>query len=113
MFEFGSVVFTHFPFTDLTGKKLRPALVVSGNNDARIDVVLAYITSRPYSGPDSVKVLPTAINGLKAPSIVRFDKLVTLKKQLVVGQLGQMEPEWLTQVSPVFFGVFGFDRRRP
>lgn len=111
MFEFGSVVFTRFPFTDLTGAKLRPALVVSADNDPRLDVVLAYITSRPDAGPDTVAVLPTAINGLKARSVVRFDKLVTLKKRLVVGKLGQMDPEWLAQASSVFFDVFGFHRR--
>lgn len=39
MFAFGSIVLTRFPFTDLSGDKRRPALVVSRDNDRRLDVI--------------------------------------------------------------------------
>ncbi|HEY0834173.1 MAG TPA: type II toxin-antitoxin system PemK/MazF family toxin [Azospirillum sp.] len=110
MFDFGSIVFTRFPFTDLTGGKLRPALVVSRENDRRADVVLAFVTSNTSiaSSPDARPIAPTEANGLKVPSVVRFDKLVTLEKRVVSGRLGQAEPAWLLEAAPVFFRVFGF-----
>lgn len=46
MADFGSIVFISFPFTDLSATKLRPALVVSRDNERRADVVLAFITSK-------------------------------------------------------------------
>jgi mRNA interferase MazF len=106
MYEFGSIVLTRFPFTDLSGGKLRPALVVSRDNARRSDVV----TSKPHAAemPDAVSIQPTATNGLKAPSVVRFDKLATLENQVIAGKIGNAEVSFLKAASPVFFGVFGF-----
>lgn len=110
MFDFGSIVFVSFPFIDLSDSKLRPALVVSRDNDRRADLVLAFITSRSHAGtlPDSFPMVPSPSNGLKVPSAVRFDKLVTLDKRLVVGELGNADPDWLTAARSAFHGVFGF-----
>ncbi|WP_434613991.1 type II toxin-antitoxin system PemK/MazF family toxin [Azospirillum sp. B2RO_4] len=115
MFDFGSIVFVSFPFTDLSDSKLRPALVVSRDNDRRADLVLAFITSRSYAGtlPDSFPIAPGPSNGLKVPSVVRFDKLVTLDKRLVVGELGNAESDWLTAARAAFHGVFGFGPPQP
>lgn len=110
MFEFGSIVFTRFPFTDLTGGKLRPALAVSRDNERRADVVLAFITSNTSfaADPDACAIAPTQANGLKVPSVVRLDKLVTLEKRVVSGKLGDAEAGRLRDAAPVFFRVFGF-----
>ncbi len=110
MYEFGSIVLSRFPFTDLSGGKLRPALVVSRDNARRSDVVLAFITSksRAAEAPDAVSIQPTAANGLKAPSVVRFDKLATLENQVIAGQIGNAEAAFLKAAAAVFYGVFGF-----
>jgi mRNA interferase MazF len=109
MYEFGSIVLTRFPFTDLSGGKVRPALVVSRDNDRRTDVVLAFITSRSVAGnSDVLSIQPTAANGLKVPSAVRFDKIATLEKSVIVGKIGNAEAAFLNAARAVFFGVFGF-----
>jgi mRNA interferase MazF len=110
MYDFGSIVLTRFPFTDLSGGKVRPALVISRDNARRTDVVLAFITSNPGSAGnvDALPIQPSAINGLKVPSVVRFDKLVTLENRVIVGKLGDAETAFLTSAGSVFFGVFGF-----
>ncbi|MEI9965189.1 MAG: type II toxin-antitoxin system PemK/MazF family toxin [Caulobacteraceae bacterium] len=110
MYEFGDVVLTRFPFTDLSGGKMRPALVVSRDNARRSDLVLAFITSnvRFEDDPDVLLLAPSAANGLKTRSFVRFDKLATLEMGVIVGKLGEAEPEFLLTARPVFHGVFGF-----
>lgn len=110
MFPFGSIVLTRFPFTDLSGDKRRPALVVSRDNDRRSDIVVCFITSVPRRGPDMVPLASAPGTGLKVPSMVRFDKLATLDRAVIAGQLGQAPADWLAAQSAVFFGVFGFGR---
>ncbi len=105
---FGAIVLTDFPFTDLTAAKRRPALVVSTNNDRRRDVVVAYITSVPRSEIDAVPIDPMPGTGLKVPSMVRFDKIATVSRDIIVGRLGFADPAWLAANRGVFFGVFGF-----
>lgn len=105
---FGTVVLTDFPFTDLSAAKRRPALVVSTDNDRRRDVIVAFITSILRVEPASAPILPTAQNGLKVPSLVRFDKLATLDKIIIAGRLGDADPAWLAANRTTFLSVFGF-----
>lgn len=53
----GDIVLVPFPFTDLSGTKSRPAIVVSNrlvnNSD---DIILAEITTQPISGPLGLKI---------------------------------------------------------
>ena len=106
---FGTIVLTDFPFSDLTATKRRPALVISTDNDRRSDVVVAYITSVPRTDPDAVLLPATVENGLKVPSMVRFDKIATVDKGILAGRLGSAEPAWLAVNARIFFGVFGSD----
>lgn len=53
-------------------------------------------------------IQPSAANGLKVSSAVRFDKLATLEKSVIVGKIGDAETAFLEAARPVFFGVFGF-----
>lgn len=110
MYDFGSIVLTRFPFTNLSGGKVRPALVISRDNARRNDLVLAFITSKTHAAtiPDAMPIQQTAVNGLKVASIVRFDKIVTLETQVIAGKLGDAESTFLNSATPVFFGVFGF-----
>jgi len=73
VFAFGTIVLTRFPFTDLSGAKRRPALVVSRDNDRRPDLVVCFITSVPRTGRDMAPLPPTPGTGLKVPSVVRFE----------------------------------------
>jgi mRNA interferase MazF len=108
VFLFGSIVLTRFPFTDLSGDKRRPALVVSRDNDRRPDLVVCFITSIPRTGPDMAPLAATAGTGLKVPSVVRFDKLATLDRSVIAGRLGAAPADWLMANRAIFFGVFGF-----
>ena len=108
MFAFGSIVLARFPFTNLSGDKRRPALVVSQNNQRRADLVVCFITSVPRTGPDMAPMASTLGTGLKVPSVVRFDKLATLDGAVIAGKLGDAPAAWLDAHRATFFGVFGF-----
>lgn len=108
MYDFGSIVLTRFPFTNLSGDKRRPALVVSRHNQRRGEVVVCFITSVPRPGLDMAPIAPTPGTGLKVSSVVRFDKLTALDPALIAGKLGAAPPDWLHAHRTKFSGLFGF-----
>ena len=97
----GTVVLTPFPFSDLSGSKVRPAVVVSRRNLPGRDVILAFVTGQP-----SARTLPADVvieethpdfgtTGLKRRSIVKLDKLVTVQASLLLGEIGRLSPALL------------------
>src|ERR1051325_11052063 len=92
----GTIVLTPFPFTDLSGNKLRPALVVTPTNRFGNDVVLAFISSnraRTLNATD-LQIENThpefAKTGLKVSSVIRLEKLVTIDRSIIRGALGKL-----------------------
>ena len=77
----GTVVLVKFPFTDGSGAKKRPALVLLDTNDQ--DVLLARITTQSSVSPCECELADWSKAGLKAPSFVRLHKLATLEKKLI------------------------------
>ncbi len=102
---FGAIVLTDFPFTDLSATKRRPAPVISTDNERRTDVVVAYITSMPREDRGAVPTAPTAGTGLKVPSLVRFDKIATLNKEIIAGRISDADPRWLAKAQCVLWRV--------
>jgi mRNA interferase MazF len=84
--------------------------VVSTDNARRADVIVAYVTSIACNEPDAVPIAPSPKNGLKVPSMVRFDKIATIDKSIIAGRLGTADAAWLTKQGSAFFRVFGFGR---
>lgn len=109
MTEFGSIVLVPFPFTDLTATKVRPALVVSKKERSSRDVIVCFITSRTGQKiPHAIALQPTAKSGLKVPSLVRFDKIATLDRGIILGELGRVDSATLREHRKTFLSVFGF-----
>ncbi len=100
----GELVLIPFPFTDLSGSKVRPALVLAATS---LDVTLAFITTQLYwQEPTDVLLPPTLLNGLKKPSLVRLNKLATLDRQLAQGRLGELTNQELADVHQSLRSLF-------
>jgi mRNA interferase MazF len=101
----GKVVLAPFQFTDLSGRKVRPAVVVSRSDRSGSDVLLAFITSyrgQPLTRADLAieSTYPDfALTGLKFSSVLRLDKLVTVDTAIVLGELGELSTALLRQVD--------------
>src|SRR4030043_2026158 len=98
----GKIVLVPFPFTDLTAAKLRPALVIyEGEKDA----VVAFISSKIPSELSEVDVLISGRHsgfrrtGLKTESVIRLDKIATVLKDLILGELGELDEELKKEVN--------------
>jgi mRNA interferase MazF len=96
----GDIVLIPFPFTDLTGNKNRPALVLISNE---LDITIAFISTQMKWVDNSDLLLdPSEENGLKKKSIVRLSKLATVDKELVLGILGNLNRD---QIKKLNFGL--------
>ncbi len=97
------VVLVRFPFSDLSGSKLRPALVVG--RPLGDDVILAFMTTREATAEARAEhaLAPTdaefALTGLKARSRIRLNKLATLHRALVRRRLGRIGPRTKAHVD--------------
>lgn len=101
----GSVVLTPFPFTDLSGAKVRPAVVVSETGRPGLDVILAFISSIVPRNPLATDLLIPPSHpdfpetGLKGPSVVKADKLATVEHRIILGELGALGPVFLEELD--------------
>ena len=92
----GDLVLVPFPFTDLSGSKIRPALVLLTGS---LDVTLAFISTQlHWQDPTDLLLYPTALNSLKKASLIRLSKLATIDSTLVQGRLGELSANELKQV---------------
>ncbi|MBU0457847.1 type II toxin-antitoxin system PemK/MazF family toxin [Patescibacteria group bacterium] len=109
MYEFGSIVLVPFPFTDLSSEKLRPAVIISSDSLKQDDIIVCFMTSKiNRKAPNRMTLEKNKSTGLKTQSDVRFDKIATLSKKIILGELGKVDAELLNKNKRKFFGVFGF-----
>lgn len=98
----GDVVLVPFPFTDLTSKKLRPALVVSGEiyHATEPDIIVAAITSNvaAHQGPTDYTLQDWQEANLHVPSVVK-SVLATIDPKLVRYRLGHLTDRDLREVE--------------
>ncbi len=84
----GDIILIPFPFTDLSGNKLRPAVVLIVSD---YDLTLCFITAQlKWKEATDIEILPSAFNGIKKPSLIRLSKIATVDKTLALGKLGEL-----------------------
>ena len=95
-YSFGDIVLVPFPFTDQTGIKKRPAVIVSSAayNAARRDVLIMAVTSQAGTAGaiGEVQVKDWRNAGLIKPSIIK-PVITTVEQTLVIRRLGQLKRE--------------------
>lgn len=93
VFTAGQVVIVHFPFSDLTASKLRPAMVLA--EAGRGDWILCQITSKAYGDLNGVQLDATdfANGSLRLTSYARPGKLFTAPTTLVSEAVGNLRTE--------------------
>jgi mRNA interferase MazF len=105
----GKIVPIHFPFTDMSALKLRPALVIHESNH---DVVVAFISSRiPENRLESDLLVPAdhpsfAGTGFKRASVIKFDKVATVSRDLIEGGIGEIDEKLARECNAVMSRVF-------
>lgn len=94
----GNIVVIPFPFSDLTGSKRRPALVLSkldGN-----DLILCQITSKNINDKYAIPLSNEdfSYGSLKQESNIRPNKIFTADKGIIIDVVGHIKDSKLQEV---------------
>ena len=114
----GSVIVVEIAFSDLSGSKRRPALVVSDQRFHRTlpDLIVCPISSQPRfyrrPGPGDCPVKDWRAAGLRRPSTVRISKILAIDKDIVRKTLGVLPSHDLTGVESGIQKAFGLSSLR-
>jgi len=104
----GDIILADLPYTDRSGSKVRPALVVQNDrNNARLDdVILAMITrttSRSTKEPTQLLIDVTTpsgqATGLLHTSAVKCEHLITLHRSFIQRVIGQLPDSLVPQIN--------------
>lgn len=100
----GNIILVPFPFSELTNIKVRPAVVISTTKDKYEDVIVSAISSVI---PDSISaneiiIESNSINNLWVNSVLKVDRIVTIKKESVIAMIGNLSENELNLFKSVF-----------
>jgi mRNA interferase MazF len=110
-YKAGTVILIKFPFIDNPKKsKIRPSLVISKSTKTDKNIIVCFITSREKNKKNIVKIENTPLTGLKVPSILRLDKIVTVADKIVIGEIGKVESQFFKEYGKNFFNIFKFEK---
>lgn len=105
MFERGKIVLVPFPFTDLSAQKIRPAIIISNPTFLKENVIVVFVTSKKTKAHPKtlVAIKKTSRDfqktGLKIDSTIRCDKIATLERTLVLGEIGFLSKPFMQRIS--------------
>ena len=89
----GDIVVIPFPFSDLTGAKKRPALVIT--NLKGEDLILCQITSKKVRDEYAITITEEDFEegGVKQESNVRPNKIFTADRSIILYKAGKLKRE--------------------
>ena len=109
----GQVIVVNVPFSDQSGSKPRPALIISTEAFHRhlLDVVACPISSQPRyyqrPGPGDHPLRHWKALGLRYASTVRISNIVAVEKNIIRRVLGMLSQDDLDRVDEGLRQAFG------
>ena len=93
-----------FPFAELTHQKVRPSVVISQTKDKYRDLIVAAISSvvPGHVSENEIIIEPSSINKLRAKSVIKVDRIVTLKREDMIASLGRLTELQLEEFKKIF-----------
>jgi len=111
----GKVILVPFPFDDLSGAKVRPAVCPTEPIGPHRHIVVAFITSRTQTvrldtdiavGPNDPDF---GMMGLRVPSTICLHRLMTIASSTVLRELGALSDTRLSEVRLRLRRFFNLD----
>ncbi len=100
----GTIILLPFPFAELNAVKVRPAVVIGMTADKYRDVIVSAISSvvPDHIGKNDIIITPGVQNGLRVKSVIKVDRIVTVKRDRIIATLGRISPSLLKNFKQKF-----------
>ena len=101
----GQIALTPFPYSDLSGAKLRPVLLIRQASVIFDDWLVCMVSSQLNQTEPNLDeiILPSqadfVASGLKVPSLLRLSRLAVLNGSLLSGAIGSIGTTRLTEIK--------------
>jgi mRNA interferase MazF len=102
----GDIVLVDYPFSDRTGSKVRPALVVQADtlNRRITDTILAAISRSTHRASTTqlfidVATLDGSQTGLRQDSMIQCENLLTHDQRLIIAKIGELTAPLMQRVN--------------
>ena len=106
------IVLVPFPFDDLTGVKIRPAICLTDRISGYNHIVIAFVTSKiSKANEKSDFILKSTdrdfhITGLKSDSAIRLHRLITIPTKIIRRQLGELPTHYRKDIDRKLRALF-------
>ncbi|MCP4458836.1 MAG: type II toxin-antitoxin system PemK/MazF family toxin [Cytophagales bacterium] len=105
--EKGDLILIPFPFTDLTGNKTRPTLVLAFG---KLDVTVAFVSTQlKWKEETDILLESNEETGLKKNSLIRLSKIATIDKNMALGRLGVISNSLIQKVNENLKAILDLD----
>jgi len=97
------LIWIGFPYSDLSERKIRPALIVSNNkyNTKSQDIIVCAVTSNPKNTEYSIDLKEKNLESgkLSIPSKIKADKIMQINKKLAIKPFAKIENKKFKEVT--------------
>jgi len=99
----GDIILIPFPFSDHTKIKVRPAVVITETEDKFKDYVVSAISSVVplIISKREFIIRKNSVNKLRSDSVVKADRIVTIKRENKIAALGKLSILELQQFKTI------------
>ena len=91
----GDIILVPFPFAEFTNRKVRPCVVICTTKDRYRDLVVSAISSvvPDQLNENEILVGVDSSNNLRTTSVIKVDRIVTMKRVDIIAQVGELSQE--------------------
>lgn len=109
MTEQKDILLVPFPFSDQSGKKVRPVIVISNSefNKFSEDVIVVGVTSNISKNKYTISLTEKDLDegALYTKCCIKVENILKLDKQLIVKKIGKINNNILKEITQILFEI--------
>jgi mRNA interferase MazF len=109
MIEQKDLLLVPFPFSDQSGRKVRPVIVISNNefNKYSEDIIVIGVTSNILKDKYTINLTNNNLDEgkLLTNCVIKVENLLKLDKELVIKKIGKINKETLKNIIEKLFNI--------